>query len=106
MKNAVKGEKSVSVEQWINNKGIREGILSIYSNEPFNYEDSRMGYEIGRQIAILAKEAGLATRGSILRKKANSDNMAIVKTKLPILMNIIYKQLMFKVHQLAIETGR
>lgn len=94
---------SVTLEQWINNPGIRKGILSTYSGEPFDYEDNRASYEIGRQIALLAKSKGLRTRGSILRKKPNSQLMAIVKTKLPILQDIIYYQLGFKPSQLAVE---
>jgi hypothetical protein len=94
---------SVTLEQWINNPGIRKGILAVYANEPFDYEDNRASYEVGRQIAILAKEAGLKTRGAILRKKPNSEQMAIVKTKMPLLQNIIYKQMQYKPSQLKVE---
>jgi len=94
---------SVTLEQWINNPGIRKGILSSYASEPFDYADNRAAYEIGRQIAIIAKGKGLKTRGSILRKKPNSQLMAIVKTKLPILQNIVYYELGFKPSQLAVE---
>jgi hypothetical protein len=102
MSNIPRGNK-VTLEQWINHPGIRKGILSVYANESFDYEDNRGSYELGRQIAILAKEAGLSTRGAILRKKPNSNNMAIVKTKLPILTDIVYRQLMFKTSQLVVE---
>jgi hypothetical protein len=102
MSNIPKG-KQVAVEQWINNPGIRKGILSVYANESFDYTDNRGSYEIGRQIALLAKAAGLSTRGTILRKKPNSQVMAIVKTKMPILTDIIYRQLMFKPEHLKVE---
>lgn len=101
--NVVISGTKVSVEQWINNPGIRKGILSVYANESFDYEDNRASYEIGRQIAMLAKAAGLATRGSILRKKPNSQMMAVVKTKMPILTNIVYRELMFTPSQLKVE---
>ena len=102
MSNSPKGTQ-VTVEQWINNPGIRRGILSVYANESFDYNDNRGSYEIGRQIAILAKAAGLSTRGAILRKKPNSQMMAVVKTKMPILTNIIYRELKFKPEQLRVE---
>lgn len=95
--------QSVTLEKWINNPGIRKGILSSYASEPFDYSDNRASYEIGRQIAILAKTKGLNTRGSILRKKPNSQLMAIVKTKLSILQQIVYYELGFKPSQLAVE---
>ena len=94
---------SITLERWINNPGIRKGILSAYAGEAFDYEDNRASYEIGRQIALIAKCNGLTTRGSILRKKPNSQLMAIVKTKMPILQNIVYYQLDFKPSQLAVE---
>ena len=75
MSNARSGY-SVTLEQWINNPGIREGILAVYANRPFDYEDNRASYEIGRQIALLGREAGLSTRGAILRKKPNSEQLA------------------------------
>lgn len=94
--------QNVTLEEWINNPGIRKGILSIYANKDFDYNDNTASYELGRQIAILAKQAGLATRGSVLRKKPNSDRIAIVKTKLPILGRIVHQELMFKPKQLAL----
>lgn len=102
MSNTRKGNK-VPLEQWINTPGIRKGILAVYANEPFDYEDNRAAYEVGRQIALLAKEAGLTTRGSVLRKKPNSQQMAIVKTKMTLLSQIVYKQLMFRPEHLALE---
>lgn len=95
--------QSVTLEQWINTPGIRKGILAVYANEPFDYEDNRASYEIGRQIAILAKQEGLNTRGTILRKKPNSQQMAIVKTKMPILSEIVYHRLSFKPDHLRVE---
>ena len=102
MSNTRKGA-SVTLEQWINTPGIRKGILAVYANEPFDYEDNRASYEIGRQIAILAKQEGLNTRGTILRKKPNSQQMAIVKTKMPILSEIVYRKLNYKPNQLRVE---
>lgn len=102
MSNARSGY-SVTLEQWINNPGIREGILAVYANRPFDYEDNRASYEIGRQIALLAREAGLSTRGAILRKKPNSEQMAIVKTKMSILSEIVYRRLNFKPEHLTVE---
>ena len=97
------GGTKVTLEQWINTPGIRKGILAVYANEPFDYEDNRASYEIGRQIAILAKEAGLNTRGTIIRKKPNSQQMAIVKTKMPVLSEIIYRKLQFTPDQMRVE---
>jgi hypothetical protein len=94
---------TVTLERWINNPGIKKGILSIYLGEPFDYTDNRASYEIGRQVGVLARSNGLTTRGSILRKKPNSEEMAIVKTKLPILQSIVYYQLDFKPSQLTAE---
>jgi hypothetical protein len=104
MSNTVK-ERFVknSFEVWINIPGIRKGILSVYSNEPFDYTDERQSYEIGRQIAILAKSAGMSTRGSLLRKKAGSNDLEVVKTKYPILIDIVRNQLMFDYRHLIIE---
>lgn len=96
MSNLGEKSKTVSLETWINNPQIQRGILSLYSGEPFDDKINSPGYEIGRQIAILAKNAGLNTRGSILRKKANSSQMAIVKTKMKILSDIVYRQLQLK----------
>ena len=94
---------SVTLEQWINAPSIRRGILSVYAGEPFDYEQNSAGYEIGRQIAILAKSEGLRTRGSILRKKPNSEQMAIVKTKLSLLSSIVYRKLQFTPEQMRVE---
>lgn len=91
-----------TVEDWLNIPSIHSGILSVYNGEPFNYDISSPGYEIGRQIAILAKSAGLKTRGTILRKKPNSQRMGIVKTKLPILNDILYRQIGFSAAQLKV----
>lgn len=102
MSNRVSGE-TITIERWLNTPGIKKGILSLYANEPFDYEDNRGSYEIGRQIAILAKSKGLSTRGSILRRKPNSQVMAVVKTKLPILQNIIYYELRYETSQLSVE---
>lgn len=96
MSNIVTKSQRVPLEVWINNPRIQVGILSVYADEPFDYTISSPGYDIGRQIAILAKLAGLHTRGSILRKRPNSNQMAIVKTKMPILHNIVYRQLQLK----------
>ena len=96
MSNIQTHSKRVTLEVWINHPRIQAGILSVYAEEPFDYIKSSPGYDIGRQIAILAKVAGLKTRGAILRKKPNSTQMAIVKTKMPILHNIVYHQLQLK----------
>ena len=102
MSNTRKGS-TVTLEQWLNNPGIRKGILAFYAGEPFDYEDNRASYEVGRQIALLAKQEGLNTRGSILRRKPNSQQMAIVKTKMSIVSQIVYRKLGFKPSQLALE---
>jgi hypothetical protein len=96
MSNLSKTSKTVSLETWINHPQIQIGILSIYAGEPFDDTRNSPGYEIGRQIAILAKNAGLMTRGAILRKKPHSSQMAIVKTKMQILHNIVYRQLQLR----------
>jgi hypothetical protein len=101
MRNTRKGT-SVGLEQWINNYYIQQGILSFYAGKPFDYDRATPGYEIGRQIAALAYSKGLKTRGSILRKKPNSQQMAIVKTKMNILHNIVYRELGFHSSTLAV----
>lgn len=101
MSNTQKGV-SVGLEKWINNYYIQQGILSFYAGEPFDYDKTNPGYEIGRQIALLAHSKGLKTRGSILRKKPNSQQMAIVKTKMNVLHNIVYRELGFRSSQLAV----
>ena len=95
MSNLGTRSRTVTLETWINNPRIQEGILSLYAGEPFD-DTKSPGYEIGLQIAILAKNAGLMTRGAILRKKPNSSQMAIVKTKMKILHDIVYHQLQLK----------
>jgi hypothetical protein len=104
MSNVQKENNTVPLERWINNRNIRRGILSVYANEPFNYDDDSRGYEIGRQIAICAKAMGFKTRGTILRKKPNSEQMAIVKTKLKALTWIIYYDLGFSTGQLSVDS--
>jgi hypothetical protein len=101
MSNSGRGT-SVGLEKWINHPSIQRGILSFYAGEPFDYDVVSPGYEIGRQIALLAKSHGLHTRGSILRRKANSQQMAIVKTKMTILHNIVYRELGFNSRRLAV----
>jgi len=96
MSNLGTRSKTVTLEIWINNPRIQEGILSLYAGEPFDDTKDSTGYEIGRQIAILAKNAGLMTRGAILRRKPNSSQMAIVKTKMKILHDIVYHQLQLR----------
>lgn len=92
-----------SLEKWVNNPGIKRGILSVYNNESFDYDSTSPAYELGRQIALLAKSKGLITRGSILRRKPNSEVMAIVKTKMTILSDIIYKELSYHPSQMVIN---
>ena len=91
MSNDISPSKSVPLEIWINDPEIQKGILAVYANEPFSYDTTTRGYELGRQIAILAKKHGFSTRGSILRKKPNSTQMAIVRTKLSIVLHIIHE---------------
>lgn len=91
MSNNINPSKSIPIERWINHPEIQKGILAVYANEPFGYDTTTRGYELGRQIAILAKKYGLSTRGSILRKKPNSTQMAIVRTKLSIVTRIIHE---------------
>ena len=100
--NGYNAAKSTPLEKWINNRYIQQGILSLYAGDPFDYDNVSLGYEIGRQIAILAKSRGLHTRGSILRRKPNSHQMAIVKTKMTILHDIVYKELGFKPSRLTV----
>lgn len=94
---------NLSFAAWINAPGIHKGILSVYADELFDYNDNRHSYEIGRQIAILAKTAGLKTKGSLIRKKPNSNTYAIVKTKYPVLVDIILNKLMLDQKKLIIE---
>jgi hypothetical protein len=102
MGNTRKAAETVSLEKWINNNNIQQGILSYYEGKPFDYDNNTSGYEIGRQIAILAVSYGLKTRGLILRRKPNSQQMAIVKTKMPILQKIVYREIGFKPSRLIV----
>lgn len=73
--------KVVNFDSWLNSKkGLREGFISVYDNAEFNSEGSS-SYEVGRQIAIIAKANGYKTKGILLRKKPKSDDYAWVKTR-------------------------
>lgn len=75
--------KRVGIERWLNtDPAMIEGVLSVYAGDPFDYTRDSFAYEIGRQIAVLAKTKGFKTRGTLVRKKPNSQQMAWVKTKI------------------------
>lgn len=79
--NQAKKVTRISFDKWLNSrKGLRDGFISVYDNAEFNPEGSS-AYEVGRQIAILAKANGYKTKGILLRKKPNSDDYAWVKTR-------------------------
>lgn len=88
--NMAKG-KRVSFEDWLNmhQEKVR-GFLSIYNNEPFDYEKDTPGYEIGRQLAVLAKQDGLR-RSDLVRKRPKVEAYAFTKTKMSRLYQLAEK---------------
>ena len=82
-----------SMERWLQHPALKRGFLSIYNNEPFNdtLEISQaLGYEIGRQIAVVAKANGYKTKGKLIRKVAKSERFDWVKTNKQVLIDIVY----------------
>ena len=95
--------KTVSFEKWLTSKpGLKQGFISVYDNEPFDPDVVSSAYEIGRQIAIVAKTSGFKTKGALIRKKPNSSDYAWVKTKYPEL-NKFAKSLGFATRELVIR---
>lgn len=81
--------RGVSFESWLTKyETLKSGFISVYDDEPFNPDQSSSAYEIGRQMTIVAKQRGYRTKGSLIRRKANSARFAWVKTKRPELENI------------------
>ena len=61
-----------------------QGFMSVYNNEPFDYKMSDLGnrgYEIGRQVAVVAKAHGIQ-RGHFVRKAPNKEYYVWVKKNL------------------------
>lgn len=92
MSNIQVGANRYTFEDWVNRAERKRGFLSYYNNEPFDYEGASAGYELGRQLAVMAKLDGLR-RGDVLRKKPKSDKYAFTKTKI------------VRLEQLAIAAG-
>ena len=93
MSNFSKSSKTVSFETWLNKYPEKaRGFMSVYSDEPFNYDTATAGYEFGRQLAVLAKLDGLR-RSDLLRKRPKLSSYAFTKTK------------MQRLEQLAVQAG-
>jgi hypothetical protein len=79
--NMTKGRR-VSFEDWLNMRPEKvRGFLSVYNDEPFDYESDTPGYEVGRQLAVLAKQDGLR-RSDLVRKRPKVEAYAFTKTKM------------------------
>lgn len=73
---------SVSFETWLNRYPEKvRGFMSVYNDEPFDYDKGTPGYELGRQLAVLAKRDGLR-RSDLVRKRPKVDAYAFTKTKM------------------------
>lgn len=82
--------KRVGIERWLNiDSAMIEGVLSVYAGDPFDYTRDSFAYELGRQIAVLAKTRGFKTKGTLVRRKPNSHQMAWVKTKINDIHSIV-----------------
>lgn len=81
--------RGVTFEYWLTKyETLKEGFISVYDGEPFDDSQNSSAYEIGRQMAIVAKQRGYKTKGALIRRQANSTKFAWVKTKRPELENI------------------
>ena len=75
----------------LKNVSLVEGFLSVFYNEPFNY-DYKFGqalYEQGRQLAIQLKQLGYI-RSQIVRKTANKNTYYITKPAADNILKLIY----------------
>jgi hypothetical protein len=85
--------KQVSFETWLNSYPEKvRGFMSVYSDQPFDYDKATSGYELGRQLAVMAKLDGLR-RSDLVRKRPKIEAYAFTKTKMP------------RLEQLAIQAG-
>lgn len=73
--------KYLTFEQWVQRPEFVRGFLSVYNDEPFDYDTGTRRYELGRQLAVMAKLDGLR-RSDLVRKKPKVDQYAFVKTRL------------------------
>lgn len=81
--------RGVSFEHWLTNyETLKTGFISVYDEEPFDPDQISSAYEIGRQMAIVAKQRGYRTNGALIRRQPKSDKFAWVKTKRGELENI------------------
>lgn len=79
-----------SFENWVSKPEFVRGFLSVYNNEPFDYNTCTRRYELGRQLAVMAKTHGLR-RSDLVRKKPNSTEYYFTKTRLPRLEELAYE---------------
>lgn len=79
----------VRFDMWLNKHSkLKQGFISVYDNEDFDPDINSSAYEIGRQMAIMAKTLGYKTKGGLIRRKPNSSEFAWVKTKVKELEHI------------------
>ena len=86
MSNTRKGH-SVSFDKWLQTPEKIRGFMSIYNDQAFDYDNSTMGYELGRQLGVLARQDGLR-RSDLVRKRPKVDQYAFVKTKINRLLEL------------------
>ena len=89
---------SVSLNHYLSNPSIVYGFKSYYDDEPFDYTIECTGYEIGRQIAVIAKAKGYS-RSQFLCRRPHINELYFINT--PILASIVYMDLGYGVHSLA-----
>lgn len=81
MSNGIKGGYQVTFDRWLNHDPrMAQGFVEYFEGLPFNY-DAGGRYELGRQLAVLAKLDGLR-RSDLVRKKPKSPDYAFTKTKM------------------------
>lgn len=93
---------TITFEYWVNKSyDFKVGFVSVYDNEAFDMSKDFVAYELGRQVAIIAKIKGHKTKGTLIRRKANSSEFAWVKTKMRVLEDIAW-DMGFKPEHMAI----
>jgi hypothetical protein len=81
-------ETEISFDAWLNQYPDKvRGFMSVYNDEPFDYDRGTPGYELGRQLAVMAKRDGLR-RSDLVRKRPKVDAYAFTKTKIHLVEQI------------------
>jgi hypothetical protein len=81
-------ENEISFDVWLNSYPEKvRGFMSVYNDEPFDYDRGTPAYELGRQLALLAKLDGLR-RSDLVRKRPKIEAYAFTKTKIHLVEQI------------------